>query len=68
MVEDLPTKGEVVIHGPGENAGAIDIGDGKVAIFKIESHNHPSFIEPIREQLLVLVEYSEMFLQWAQDL
>ena len=45
-LKTLPTKGEVVIHGPGENAGAIDIGDGKVAIFKIESHNHPSFIEP----------------------
>ena len=42
----LPCEGEVVVHGPGENAGVIDIGDNKVAIFKIESHNHPSFIEP----------------------
>lgn len=42
----FPTKGEVVIQGPGENAGAIDIGDGLAAIFKMESHNHPSFIEP----------------------
>ena len=42
----LPSEGEIVIHGPGENAGVIDIGDNKVAIFKIESHNHPSFIEP----------------------
>ena len=42
----LPSEGEVVVHGPGENAGVIDIGDNKVAIFKIESHNHPSFIEP----------------------
>ncbi|MEM9421333.1 MAG: phosphoribosylformylglycinamidine synthase subunit PurL [Pseudomonadota bacterium] len=42
----LPTKGPQVIHGPGENAGVIDIGDGQAAIFKMESHNHPSFIEP----------------------
>ncbi|MGB1999405.1 MAG: phosphoribosylformylglycinamidine synthase subunit PurL [Candidatus Puniceispirillaceae bacterium] len=42
----LPTEGPQVIQGPGENAGAIDIGDGLAAIFKIESHNHPSFIEP----------------------
>ncbi|MFV9876283.1 MAG: phosphoribosylformylglycinamidine synthase subunit PurL [Rickettsiales endosymbiont of Dermacentor nuttalli] len=42
----LPTKAEWVICGPGENAGVIDIGDGKAAIFKMESHNHPSFIEP----------------------
>jgi len=42
----LPTTGPRVIHGPGENAGAVDIGDGQAAIFKMESHNHPSFIEP----------------------
>ncbi len=42
----LPTDGPQVLQGPGENAGAIDIGDGLAAIFKIESHNHPSFIEP----------------------
>jgi len=42
----LPTKGEVVIQGPGENAGVVDIGDGQAAIFKMESHNHPSYIEP----------------------
>ncbi len=42
----LPTTGPGVICGPGENAGVIDIGDGEAAIFKIESHNHPSFIEP----------------------
>jgi len=42
----LPTKNDRVIQGPGENAGVIDIDDGDVAIFKIESHNHPSFIEP----------------------
>jgi phosphoribosylformylglycinamidine synthase len=42
----LPTKAPWVIKGPGENAGVIDIGDGMAAIFKMESHNHPSFIEP----------------------
>src|SRR6266481_3853117 len=42
----LPTEGPRVLQGPGENAGAIDIGDGLAAVFKIESHNHPSFIEP----------------------
>ena len=42
----LPTRGARVVQGPGENAGAIDIGDGLAAVFKIESHNHPSFIEP----------------------
>ena len=42
----FPTKSEIVVQGPGENAGAIDIGDGLAAVFKIESHNHPSFIEP----------------------
>ena len=42
----LPTAGERVLQGPGENAGAVDIGDGLAAVFKIESHNHPSFIEP----------------------
>jgi phosphoribosylformylglycinamidine synthase len=42
----LPTEGPHVICGPGENAGVVDIGDGLAVIFKIESHNHPSFIEP----------------------
>jgi phosphoribosylformylglycinamidine synthase len=42
----LPTSGPQVLQGPGENAGAIDVGDGLAAVFKIESHNHPSFIEP----------------------
>jgi len=42
----LPTRGPQVLQGPGENAGAIDIGEGLAAVFKIESHNHPSFIEP----------------------
>src|ERR1700742_1848191 len=42
----FPTKGPRVIQGPGENAGVVDIGDGQACIFKMESHNHPSFIEP----------------------
>ena len=42
----LPTRGPRVIQGPGENAGVVDIGDGYAAVFKMESHNHPSFIEP----------------------
>ncbi len=42
----LPTAGDVVVQGPGENAGIVDIGDGLVAVFKMESHNHPSYIEP----------------------
>ncbi|QIB35508.1 phosphoribosylformylglycinamidine synthase subunit PurL [Ancylobacter pratisalsi] len=42
----LPTKAPWVIQGPGENAGVIDIGDGQAAVFKMESHNHPSYIEP----------------------
>ena len=42
----LPTTGPQVICGPGENAGVVDIGDGQAVIFKMESHNHPSYIEP----------------------
>jgi phosphoribosylformylglycinamidine synthase subunit PurL len=44
----LPTKGPIVLQGPGENAGIIDLGEGLAAVFKIESHNHPSFIEPFQ--------------------
>jgi phosphoribosylformylglycinamidine synthase subunit PurL len=44
----LPTAGSRVIQGPGENAGVVDIGDGLCAVFKIESHNHPSFVEPFQ--------------------
>src|ERR1700712_3999494 len=42
----LPTKSPLVVQGPGENAGIIDVGDGWACAFKIESHNHPSYIEP----------------------
>jgi len=45
-LKKLPTKNKIVIQGPGENAGVIDIGDDDAIVFKIESHNHPSFVEP----------------------
>jgi phosphoribosylformylglycinamidine synthase len=45
-LKSLPTEGPYVLQGPGENAGVIDIGDGLAVVFKMESHNHPSFIEP----------------------
>ena len=47
-LQKLPTQGKRVIQGPGENAGIIDIGGGLAVVFKIESHNHPSFIEPFQ--------------------
>ena len=47
-LKKLPTKGEKILVGPGENAGIIDIGGGWAAAFKIESHNHPSFVEPFQ--------------------
>jgi phosphoribosylformylglycinamidine synthase subunit PurL len=47
-LKKLPTGGTHVVQGPGENAGVVDIGDGLVAVFKIESHNHPSFVEPFQ--------------------
>ncbi len=47
-LKKFPTKGERVIFGPGENAGVVDIGGGLAAVFKMESHNHPSFIEPFQ--------------------
>jgi phosphoribosylformylglycinamidine synthase II len=45
-LKQLPTSGPQVIQGPGENAGVVDLGDGQAAVFKMESHNHPSYIEP----------------------
>jgi len=45
-LQTLPTEGPRVLQGPGENAGAVDIGEGLAAVFKIESHNHPSYVEP----------------------
>ena len=48
LLTNLPTEGSSVLQGPGENAGVIDIGDGWACVFKIESHNHPSFVEPFQ--------------------
>ena len=48
FLKKFPTWGDGVIEGPGENAGVVDIGDGLAAVFKIESHNHPSYIEPFQ--------------------
>ncbi len=48
FLRQLPTTGPQVLQGPGENAGAVDIGGGLAAVFKIESHNHPSFVEPFQ--------------------
>src|SRR5687767_3230917 len=48
ILRRLPTEGPQVLQGPGENAGAVDIGDGLAAIMKIESHNHPSAVEPLQ--------------------
>jgi phosphoribosylformylglycinamidine synthase len=45
-LKNLPTEGPRILQGPGENAGVVDVGDGIVAVFKMESHNHPSFVEP----------------------
>ncbi len=47
-LKTLPTSGPKVIQGPGENAGVVDLGDGDCAVFKMESHNHPSYIEPFQ--------------------
>ena len=47
LLRTLPTEGPAVVLGPGENAGAVDVGDGLVCAFKVESHNHPSAIEPL---------------------
>ena len=56
----LPTKGKNVICGPGENAGIVDIGDNQAVVFKMESHNHPSYIEP--HQGAATVSYTHLTL------
>ena len=48
LLRTLPTEGEHVVMGPGENAGAVDVGGGLVCAFKVESHNHPSAVEPFQ--------------------
>src|SRR5207302_8351908 len=48
LLRTLPTEGPAVVMGPGENAGAVDVGDGWAVAFKVESHNHPSAVEPFQ--------------------
>ena len=48
LLRTLPTEGPQVVMGPGENAGAVDVGDGLAVAFKVESHNHPSAVEPFQ--------------------
>src|SRR6202050_633367 len=62
-LKKLPTRSKLVLQGPGENAGIIDIGDGYAIAFKIESHNHPSFIEPFQGADLKLPTRSKLVLQ-----
>jgi len=71
LLGKLPTEGERVVMGPGENAGAVDVGKGYAVAFKVESHNHPSAVEPfqgaatgvggILRGLLVAVAYTVLF-------
>src|SRR5438128_2160107 len=58
-LKKLPTEAPWVICGPGENAGIIDIGDGDAAIFKMESHNHPSYIEPYQGATMASADFDE---------
>ena len=48
LLRELPTEGPHLLMGPGENAGAVDVGDGLAVAFKVESHNHPSAVEPFQ--------------------
>lgn len=61
----LPTEASWVIQGPGENAGVIDIGDGQAAVFKMESHNHPSYIKLIKARRPVLAALCVTSLPWG---
>jgi phosphoribosylformylglycinamidine (FGAM) synthase-like enzyme len=63
----LPTKGPRVICGPGENAGVVDIGDNQAAIFKMESHNHPSYIEPYQGLRPASAASCATSSRWARD-
>ena len=64
-LKTLPTTGPRVIQGPGENAGVVDIGDGQAIVFKMESHNHPSFIEPSRARALAWAASCATSSPWA---
>ena len=67
-LKKLPTSNEIVIQGPGENAGIIDVKDNDGIAFKIESHNHPSYIEPFNGSATGVGGILGIFLLWALDL
>lgn len=68
LLKTLPRKGKKMLVEAGEeNAGLIDIGDGLGCAFKIESHNHPSAIEPHKALQQVLAEFTAIFLPWVRD-
>ena len=66
LLSKYPTKGKNVLVGPGENAGVIDVGNNQKLVFKIESHNHPSAIEPFQGAATGVGGILEIFLQWVQ--
>ena len=66
-LRELPTEGPNVVQGPGENAGIVDIGYGWVAAFKMESHNHPSFIEPYQGAATGVGASFATSSQWGRD-
>ena len=65
-LKTLPTDGPQVIQGPGENAGVVDIGDGDAVVFKMESHNHPSYIEPYQGAATALAGSCATCSPWAR--
>jgi len=67
FLKHLPTKGKRVLQGPGENAGVVDVGDGLAVAFKMESHNHPSYIEPYQGQPPGWAASSATSSPWARD-
>ena len=67
-LKNFPTTAPYVVQGPGENAGIIDIGGGYCAVFKMESHNHPSFIEPYAGAATGVGGILRDILLWVQDL
>ena len=67
-LKNLHTEGSQVIQGPGENAGVVDIGDDEAIVFKIESHNHPSFVSHIKVFATGVGGIMRDVLLWVQDL
>ena len=65
LLRTLPTKGARVALGPGENAGAVDLGDGLLCAFKVESHNHPSAVEPYQGAAPASAGSCVTFSRWA---